>query len=291
MTAKLEALRALLDEAILDSRRRLDDSRDLDRSYSSNSSKSKSGFSSVFNTENVLNYNSNDNDNSLLHDEEAIYWKKRCMAMQTTQHNRDPLLSNVENELKQAQEREDHAALLVKSLEDKIAELDASGNRSKSASCTSSHDHNDTLRRELVTKMETRRKLLAFMEWLTSTSIQKKRNSNDNNEEDENNEEYVCTVKNKVDKIASRFSVVPILDEDELLHRHKSIGKEIDSSNDGIDNEGPPMRFIPRANVQHLPAYLRDSMVEVERNMAPVLMSDVLKCMFLDDEEKQEDKA
>lgn len=81
-------------------------------------------------------------------------------------------------------------------------------------------------------------KLLTFYELLTSTSIRI-----------EDDGKFVCTVKNKVTRNATRFTI-------EGTNAHD-------------------LDYVPKANITLLPPYLKSS-ISFERNMAPVLLADII---------------
>lgn len=69
---------------------------------------------------------------------------------------------------------------------------------------------------------------------------------------------YICTIKNKHRRVASRFVIA--VDE-----KAKNLN----------------LKYTPGANIQALPDYLHNA-IEFEAGMAPVLLGDVLNSVFED---------
>ena len=105
---------------------------------------------------------------------------------------------------------------------------------------------------EIDQKLDGYRKKLSFYEALTSMTIKC-----------EDNEEYVCTVKNKLKRIATRFKIILPGDLDEK-----------DSSNSPVD-----IQYLPIANANLLPEYLQ-SEISFQENIAPVLLGDILHSLY-----------
>jgi hypothetical protein len=203
-----------------------------------------------------------DNDGSLEADAEVNYWKKRYNDLKK---NKDPLMRRLENDMISAFEREDQSLAYVRKLEEKIGKLGEKGSDASAKNV------------ELKKKIEKRRKLLGFMEWLTAMSIKKEEDESGALEEEE---EYICTLKNIVDKKATRFSLTTVLDEDMIIRRKKM---KRDSGEDA-DEASPSITYTPKANPELLPEYLQN-VLSFEPDMAPVLMSDALSGIYANDEE------
>ena len=99
-------------------------------------------------------------------------------------------------------------------------------------------------------------------------------------------EEFVCTVKNSVQKRAVRFALSMLLDEEDLIRQRK---KRKDTGESEVDEEISAITYTPRANVEMLPDYLQ-SVLSFEPDMAPVLLSDVLGALYEDEEEEEGEK-
>lgn len=270
MTAKLEALKALLDEAILESKREIDSPNGSVRSRRSLGS-TGSGSGGVRKISKGGGWG-DDNDGSLEADAEVNYWKKRYNDLK---NNKDPLMRRLENDMISAFEREDQSLAYVRKLESKIKKLEEKGSDASAKNL------------ELKKKIEKRRKLLGFMEWLTSMSIKKEDESatGDSNSSSSGNseEEFICTIKNAVQKRATRFSLVTVLDEEDIIRHRK---KKRDSGEDA-DGDSPSITYTPRANPELLPEYLQN-VLSFEPDMAPVLMSDALGGIYGDEDDEED---
>ena len=265
MAAKLEALRALLDEAILESRREIDLNPSPSKSRRSIGSTSSSGSAGhVFSKADKGGGWGEDNEGSLTSDEEVIYWRKRFNDLK---NNKDPLMKSLENDMLAAFEREDQALAYVRKLESKVERLENKG----------SDAGNKT--KELTEKIESRRKRLDFMEWFTGMTIKREEEVGA-----DGREEFVCTVKNAVQKKATRFSLSLLLDEEDLIRQRK---KMKDLGEGEADEETSTITYTPRANAEMLQEYLQN-VLSFEPDMAPVLLSDVLGVLYADEEEEEE---
>ena len=107
---------------------------------------------------------------------------------------------------------------------------------------------------DLNMKLDGYRKKLLFFEAMTSMTVKC-----------EDNDTYICTVKNKLKKVATRFKIV-MDDCDE-----KTV----------MSTEAPDVQYAPIANATLLPEYLQ-SEISFESNMAPVLIGDILQALYED---------
>ena len=64
---------------------------------------------------------------------------------------------------------------------------------------------------------------------------------------------YICTLKNKVKKNATRFVIE--------------------------DKKKDELEYIPKANVNLLPDYLQNE-ISFERNMAPIILADAIQALY-----------
>jgi hypothetical protein len=272
MTAKLEALRLLLDEAISESKKEIDSPGSVKsrRSLGSvGSSSSRAGGSKTGGSNKGKGSGwGDDNDGSLASDAEVNYWRKRYNDLA---NSKDPLMKRLEGEMLSAFDREDQTLAYVRKLESKIGKLEEKGSDASSKT------------KELTKKIEKRRKLLEFMEWLTSMSIKKEEGIGGSSDD---LEEFVCTVKNAVQKRATRFSLVTVIDEEDIIRRRK----QKKDSGEGTSHDSPSITYTPKANAELLPEYLQN-VLSFEPDMAPVLLSDVLAEIYKDDEEEEEEEV
>ena len=268
MATKLEALRALLDEAILESRREIESNPSPSKSRRSIGSTSSSGGGDhVFGKATSGGWG-DDNEGSLASDEEVIYWKKRFKDLK---NNKDPLMKSLESDMLAAFDREDQALAYVRKLESKIERLETRGSDAGIKT------------KELTEKIESRRKRLDFMEWFTGMSIKREEKKGVDGKE-----EFVCTVKNAVQKKAVRFTLSMLLDEEDLIRQRK---RRKDTGESEADDEVSAITYTPRANADMLPEYLQ-SVISFEPDMAPVLLSDVLGALYEEeDNEGDEDES
>jgi hypothetical protein len=179
--------------------------------------------------------------------------------------------------LQEAQSREDSAESLCKELEDKIKRLE-----SPSAS-------RRALQEVLAERVEDRRLVLEFMEWLCSMSVR-------HEVQEGGQDDFICTVKNPREKKVTRFSIVTPNVDDRNISISKGSGKMDTDTNAGIDENdddddededdgdaGVQITYEPKANLDLLPDYLRQN-IKFEQQMAPVLMLDVLNAMYGDEQ-------
>jgi len=246
-----------------------------------------------------------DNGGALAEDEEAIYWQTRYEELKaSTQGDAvSPAVQELGRDLRQAQQREDAAEEACRKLERKIERLQ-SPNTSRRA-----------LQEVLTDRVEDRRLTLEFMEWLTSTSVRY-------SVAEGGNDDFVCTVKNPREKRVTRFSIVAGAEAhaspgsaaaavagDGRSGRSRKIasgataaGGEGSDAMDEEDTEGggggdsnsssiyssrrPQISYEPKANIEQLPDYLRQT-IKFDPDMAPVLLLDVLNAMYGDGEDEE----
>ena len=108
---------------------------------------------------------------------------------------------------------------------------------------------------DLNEKLDGYRKKLCLFETMTSMTIKC-----------EDNDTYICTVKNRLKKVAARFQIA-LNDHDE-----KTV----------LSSETPDIHYAPIANANLLPEYLH-SEISFESDMAPVLMGDILQSLYEDE--------
>ena len=265
MSTKLEALKALLDEAILESRREIESNPSPSKSRRSiGSTSSGGGEGHVFMRATKGGWGE-DNEGSLASDEEVIYWKRRFNDLK---NNKDPLMKSLESDMLAAFEREDQALSYVRKLESKIERLETKGSDANIKT------------KELTDKIESRRKRLEIMEWFTGMTIKQGGQMSTDGKE-----EFVCTVKNAVQKKATRFALSLLLDEEEFFRQRK---KRKDSGENSAEGDISAITYIPRANAEMLSEYLQ-SVLSFEADMAPVLLSDVLGALYEEEEEDGEE--
>ena len=185
-------------------------------------------------------------------DADAIFWRNKfeILRKEKTASNED-----FEEALDNAIKRENESSKYVSMLEKKIALLSSSSSSSGGSSSSAVNLN------EMNEKVESQRKLLAFYELMTSMSV--KINSGT---------EFICTVKNKVSRKATRFSI----DEDKTPSSSSKAGEPQSGSSQFM--------FAPLANIEMLPDYL-NSRINFEPRVAPVLLGDVLQKLFENEEE------
>jgi hypothetical protein len=117
----------------------------------------------------------------------------------------------------------------------------------------------------LITQVEKYKKLVAFYEAATSMVVKA-----------DGDKDYVCTVKNKRKRTATRF----------VITMNSGAGEAADK----VESDEPNIDFVPKANVTMLPEYARAHLA-FEPNMFPVLMGDILQELYRedDDEEPEQD--
>ena len=154
-------------------------------------------------------------------------WKEKYFEMKALRADAENELDRIE---KLSKEREESLEKYSGLLEQKIAFLE--GERMKPD--------------ETSGELEKTIKMLKFYEMMTSMSVK------------EENGQMICTVKNKVKRIATRFV---------------------------LNIEGADLEYAPRGNIEHLPDYMKNELV-FERTLAPVLLADVLQKL---NEDKSDD--
>jgi hypothetical protein len=213
------------------------------------------------------------NDGALAEDEEAIYWRKRYEELKasTTGDNVLPAMVELENDLREAQQREDAAEQFCRDLEKKIERLQSPSTSRRA------------LQEVLIESVEERRLTLEFMEWLTSMSVK-------HNVIEGGYDEFICTAKNPREKKVTRFSIVPDTTETSDIIRAGVADKERMDTEVDRESDAPKsmMRYEPKANAEELPDYLRQ-VIKFDMEMAPVLLLDVLNAMYGEDEEVKEE--
>ena len=213
------------------------------------------------------------NDGALAEDEEAIYWRKRYEELKasTTGDNVLPAMVELENDLREAQQREDAAEHFCRDLEKKIERLQSPSTSRRA------------LQEVLIESVEERRLTLEFMEWLTSMSVK-------HNVIEGGYDEFICTAKNPREKKVTRFSIVPDTTETSDIIRAGVADKERMDTEVDRESDAPKsmMRYEPKANAEELPDYLRQ-VIKFDMEMAPVLLLDVLNAMYGEDEEVKEE--
>ena len=266
MTAKLEALRALLDDAILESKR------GIESPSSVRSKRSTGGINGTIGMKKVSKSAGwgDENEGSLEVDAEVNYWRKRYTDLK---NKKDPLMRRLESDMMSAFEREDQALAYVQKLESKISKLEEKGSDASAKNI------------ELKKKIEKRRKLLEFMEWLTSMSIRKEKKAIPTSDFEPSGEEFICTMKNVVHKRVTRFSLVSVLDEEDIIRRRR-LKRD---AGEGIKDESMSITYTPKANADILPDYLQN-VLEFEPDMAPILLSDALSSLYADEDEGEDEE-
>jgi hypothetical protein len=166
---------------------------------------------------------------------EVAFWRDKYESLRSVKVGAE---EELEAQLELMTEREGKLEKYAKLLERKIEILNESGQKKSSA--------------EIEQKLDGYRKKLSFYEVMTSMTIKC-----------EENEEYICTVKNKLKRIATRFKIVLANDLE---------GKE--ASNSPVD-----IQYVPTANADLLPEYLQ-SEISFEENIAPVLLGDILHSLY-----------
>jgi predicted RNA-binding protein YlxR (DUF448 family) len=172
---------------------------------------------------------------------EAKKWRMAYMEVKRDQYVEK---KEMEELLKLTIDRESQLASYARLLSRKIDSLiDPIGDSSAEAA-------------ELSAKLEEQRKLLRLYEIMTGISARE-------DDEPERKGGYVCTIKNRVQKKATRFAL-----------RKDKRAANIETS----------CHFVPVANVESLPDYVQTA-IDFEPNMAPVLLADVLSQLYADDDE------
>lgn len=214
----------------------------LTKKASSSSSGSGGGSSSSSSGGNRKMQESSEEEPSAASSNEAKQWRMAYMDMKKEQYNEK---NEMEELLKLTLDREAQLSSYARLLSRKIDSLiDPIGDSSEEAA-------------DLSAKLEEQRKLLRLYEIMTGISARE-------DEDPERKGGYVCTIKNRMQKKATRFS----------LRRDKK-APSVETS----------CHFVPLANIESLPDYIQTP-IDFEPNMAPVLLSDVLSTLYADDDEE-----
>ena len=173
---------------------------------------------------------------------EAKHWRMAYMNLKKEQYTEK---NEMEELLKLTLDRESQLASYGRLLSRKVDSLlDPIGDSTEAA-------------KELSVKLEDQRKLLRLYEILTGITAKE-------DDVTERRGGYVCTVKNRVHKKASKFSL-----------RKDNEASNLDTS----------CHFVPMANLENLPDYLQTA-IAFEPNMAPVILTDLLSKLSGEDEEE-----
>ncbi len=211
---------------------------------------------------------------------EAKYWRNTYMEMKREQHQE---IKNVEELLKLTLDRETQLLAYARLLERKIDSIidPLHGNQNQRDTKQSNNNNNNTeSTTALSTKLEEQRKLLRLYELMTGVSVKLESANTGNANAKSSGEDmglFLCTVKNKIQRSAIRFSLLKSLEEE----------KDADDDEDAMRDDGTSCQFVPLANIEKFPDYLRDA-IDFEPNMGPILLSDILSCMFEEEEEEEE---
>ena len=172
---------------------------------------------------------------------EAKHWRMAYMNLKKEQYAEK---NEIEELLRLTVDRESQLASYGRLLSRKVDSLlDPIGDSTEAA-------------KELSAKLEEQRKLLRLYEILTGIVAKE-------DDEAERRGGYVCTVKNRQQKKANKFSL-----------RKDSKATNVDTS----------CHFVPLANLENLPDYLQTA-IDFEPNMAPVILTDLLSKLAGDDED------
>jgi hypothetical protein len=199
-------------------------------------SRKRNRICTVTNSNDVIDTNilrqEHDNDVNV----EANFWqhKYECLVSERIEAEKD--FEKQLNVMDDIVQRKDS---YIKLLEKKINSLEKTGNGNVNVNV------DDDL------KLKSR--LVSFYEQMTCMSVKVK----DDDKCDYSN--YVCTIKNKQRRVASRFVIAV----------------------DDTSKNNVSLKYTPGANIQVLPDYLHNT-IEFEAGMAPVLLGDVLNSMFED---------
>lgn len=166
---------------------------------------------------------------------EVAFWRDKFESLRSVKVGAE---EELEAQLELMTEREAKLEKYVKLLERKIEILNESGQKQSIG--------------ELDQKLDGYRKKLSFFEALTSMTVKC-----------EENEEYICTIKNKLRRIATRFKIVMTANLE---------GSE--TSNSPVD-----IHYVPVANANFLPVYLQ-SETSFQENIAPLLLGDILQSLY-----------
>ena len=171
----------------------------------------------------------NDNINN-----EAIFWQNKYEALVAERIDAEKDFDKQMNVLEEIVQRKDS---YIKLLERKIEKMTNRGDKNN-------EDGDDN-------ELRLKNKIISFYEQMTCMSVKV-----DDDLREESN--YICTIKNKQRRIASRFII------------------SIDDKNKSAVTN---LKYTPSANIHVLPDYLHNS-IEFEPGMTPVLLGDVLNSMF-----------
>jgi len=172
---------------------------------------------------------------------EAKFWKKK---FETLKRDRNEEEEDLEHLIEVSAEREAKLIELARLLERKIDLMMTGGS-------SSSGDGK-------YAKLEMQRKLLRMYELMSALTIA---------ESDKNDGEVLCTMKNKMRRLVTRFSfVMPPANEP--------------------DGE---VLYTPLANAHLLPEWLR-SQISCKKAMMPVIISEVMHELFAEEEEEQQEE-
>ena len=168
---------------------------------------------------------------------EVAFWREKYESLRSVNTTAD---GEFEAQLELMTEREGKLEKYVKLLESKIDLL-----------LERNHEGSGV---DLEEKLDGYRRKISFFETMTSMTVKC-----------DEKEEYVCTIKNKVKKIATRFRI------------------KLTGENDVVTpaSTADDVRYTPMANSNLLPEYLQ-SEISFETNMAPVLMGDILQSLYDD---------
>lgn len=168
---------------------------------------------------------------------EVAFWREKYESLRSVNTTAD---GEFEAQLDLMTERESKLEKYVQLLEKKV---DILSERNQGGSGI-----------DLEKKLDGYRRKISFFETMTSMTVKC-----------EEEEEYVCTIKNKVKKIATRFRI--------KLKVENDLVAPINTADD--------VRYAPMANSNLLPEYLQ-SEISFETNMAPILMGDILQSLYDD---------
>lgn len=157
---------------------------------------------------------------------EVAFWKDKYEKLRIVKTGNE---EEMETQLEVVAEREMKLEKYSKLLEEKIETLKIK--------------NLGQIDKESTDKLDTYRKKLSFYETMTSMTLKC-----------EGNGEYICTIKNRVKKVATRFKIN--LNDEDIL-------------------------YIPIANAALLPTYLQ-SELSFDEHMAPVLVGDILQSLYED---------
>ena len=211
-------------------------------------------------TENVLsiaNMKTGDSWGDGRKDEEAHFWKER---FQRLRKEKSKELQALEADLAGAIQKEESAAKACALLEGKIRALEAGDGADVS-----------------VDKLAEQRRLLAFYELMTSMVVKVAPQTAEGGAR----EEYVCIVKNPLQRQAVQFTIA------NTAHSSSSSSSGDSSVTDaGGESDAPGVEFVPMANMDMLPEYLRAT-ISCERDYCPVIIGDVLAALHQDDADQE----